>query len=164
MITKRTDGSGASHNDLRLKLLSKCLDYVQVKGIYQLNDHKGILTVVWENKFLNKHDCEKVKLFWEAFCEYEIEHTVITTEGIYNDLYNELSSKYEGCCDRDLETNKIEVDCSSGLFDYDKYTFDSIDIKDMELSKIVKKFSDNFYCEWKDYNTQIISIDYDNIK
>ena len=81
----------------------------------------------------------------------------------YDDLYNELTSKYLGSCDRNMNTNIIEVDVSSGLFDYDKYHFYGVDITEMKLSKIVKKYSSNFYCEWKNCNTQIISIDFNNI-
>lgn len=163
MITKRTDSQGADYKNTRLQLLSNCLEEMQVIGIYQLNDHKGNLTVVWENK-IDNYSMTKVEEFWNAFSEYNVEHVIVSTKQIYNDLYNELTSKYLGSCDRQLETNIIQVDCSSGLFDYDKYHFYGVDIQDMKLSKIVKKFSNNFYCEWQDYNTQLISIDYDNIK
>jgi hypothetical protein len=94
---------------------------------------------VWENK-IDDYIKEKVKDFWYAFSEYNIEHEIVTTNQINNDLYNELSSKYLGCCDRNVKTNIIEVDCSASLFDYDKYHFYNIDIKDMKLSKIVKRF------------------------
>lgn len=163
MITKRTDSQGEDFKNTRLELLSKSLELMRVTGIYQLNDHKGDLTVVWEND-INQYGIEKVESFWASFSEFNIEHTIKTTKEIYNDLYHKLTTKYPGCCDRELNTNVIEVDCSSGLFDYDKYHFYGMDIKEMKLSKIVKKFSNNFYCEWKDCNTQIISIDYDNIK
>jgi len=163
MILKRTDGQGVDHKNTRLQLLSNCLDYMQVNGIYQLNDHKGDLTVIWENS-IDSYGAKKVDEFWSAFSEYNIEHKVVSTKEIYNDLYSELTGKYFGSCDMESFTDIINVDCSAGLFDYDKYHFYGVDISEMELSKIVKKFSKNFYCEWKGYNTQIISIDYDNIK
>jgi hypothetical protein len=162
MKTKRTDGQGVDYKNTRLTLLANCLETMQVVGIYQLNDHKGDLTVVWENK-IDDYSKEKVKDFWYAFSEYNIEHKIVTTQNIYDDLYNELTSKYLGSCDRNMNTNIIEVDVSSGLFDYDKYHFYGVDITEMKLSKIVKKYSSNFYCEWKNCNTQIISIDFNNI-
>lgn len=163
MITKRTDSQGVDYKNSRLQLLSNCLEYMQVSGIYQLNDHKGCLTVIWENE-TNKYSLQKVEEFWNSFSESNIEHEIKSTKQIYNDLYNYLTSKFKGCCDRERITDIIEVDVCSKLFDYNKYHFYNIDISEMKLSKIVKKFSNNFYCEWKDSYTQIISIDYDNIK
>lgn len=46
----RTDGGGESYADERLRTLRKMLTYHELKHIYMLHDHKGILTVIWEKE------------------------------------------------------------------------------------------------------------------
>jgi hypothetical protein len=73
----RTDGGGESHTDERLRTLRKMLLNFEIDNIYLLHDHKGLLTVVWENVPNNKSK-HKVEQAWEYFHEYEIEHKLIT--------------------------------------------------------------------------------------
>ena len=50
MITVRTCGSGTVHNDERLQLLRKNLEYLLKSAsakIFKLHDHKGELSVYW---------------------------------------------------------------------------------------------------------------------
>lgn len=155
MITKRTDSNGANLKDSRLKLLKKCLEHVDVNGIYQLNDHKGILTVVWEDK-PTKNNISKVQSFWTAFCEDEIQNETKTTKQIYHDLYWYLKNKYPKSVE--LIDDEIHVDMSANLFNYVAQEFSDRQMEDEKLYKIVKKYSDNFYCEWQDSYSQVIQI------
>jgi hypothetical protein len=73
----RTDGGGESHTNERLRTLRKMLLNFEIKNIYLLHDHKGLLTVIWENKPDEKTK-QKVADAWEYFHEYEIEHKLLT--------------------------------------------------------------------------------------
>jgi hypothetical protein len=73
----RTDGAGENYADERLRTLRKMLTYHELKHIYMLHDHKGTLTVVWE-KEPTKEEKETVSDGWSFFCEYEVEHKLIT--------------------------------------------------------------------------------------
>ena len=78
MKTLRTDGGGENFSDERLSILRKMLIYFNIKKIYLLHDHKGLLTVVWSD---TPTDLEKskVKNIWEdSFYEYEINHKLLT--------------------------------------------------------------------------------------
>lgn len=81
MITVRTCGSGADHNDERLQLLKKMIEYYSYyefhKKIFKLHDHKGDLSVYWyETPTENEKDL--LKRSWEYLNECNIEHFVIT--------------------------------------------------------------------------------------
>ena len=153
MIIKRTDSCGSDFNDSRLKLLKKCLTNVQVTGIYQLNDHKGNLTVVWEDE-PSKENKNKVQSFWSAFCEDEIEHEVVTIERIYIDLFHYLNTKYPKCIE--MIDEQIHVSHCTNLFDSMAQEFYGRQMEDEKLYKLVKKYSNNFYCEWYDNFSQVI--------
>jgi hypothetical protein len=56
------------------------------------------------------------------------------------------------------DDNEIEVEETDELFNYDSTEFFNVDIDSFKLSKIVKSYSDFFYCQWKDCFTQKISI------
>jgi hypothetical protein len=81
MITVRTCGSGTDHNDDRLQLLKKMIEYYShydlSKKIFKLHDHKGMLTVYW---YQTPTDGEKQVIFnaWEFLCECHVEHYLIT--------------------------------------------------------------------------------------
>ena len=73
----RTDGGGESYADERLRTLRKMLIYHELKHIYMLHDHKGILTVIWE-KEPKEEEKQIIMAGWKFFCEYEIEHKLIS--------------------------------------------------------------------------------------
>lgn len=81
MIIVRTCGSGADHNDERLQLLKKMLEYYSNyqldKKIFKLHDHKGCLSVYWYET-PTENDKYLLKSSWEFLNEYHIEHFVIT--------------------------------------------------------------------------------------
>jgi len=52
----------------------------------------------------------------------------------------------------------IIVDCSTGLFDYDKYHFYNKTIKSMPITKYIKQFSNKFYAEFYTTSSMQISI------
>ena len=56
------------------------------------------------------------------------------------------------------ENGFIVVNQFDNLFSYDKYEFYNVDIDSFKLSKIVKSYSEDFYCEWVDCFSQTISI------
>ena len=153
MITKRTDSGGVNFKDNRLKLLQKCVESVNVTGIYQLNDHKGFLTVVWEGN-PTKENKYKIQAFWSAFCEDQIEHEILTIETIYRDLFQYLNTKYPKCVE--MIDGQIHVSHRTNLFDSMAQEFYGKVMEDEKLYKLVKKYSNNFYCEWYDDFTQVI--------
>ncbi|CAB4203999.1 hypothetical protein UFOVP1393_15 [uncultured Caudovirales phage] len=156
MITKRTDSQGADYKNTRLQLLSNCLEQMQVIGIYQLNDHKGNLTVVWENK-IDNYSMTKVEEFWNAFSEYNVEHVIRNTNQIFNDLYLYLKSKYND--NISISNDEIYVSHRTNLFDSMQQEFYGRLMEDEKLYKLAKKYSDNFYCEWHDnFNLKICKI------
>ena len=73
----RTDGGGESFTNERLRTLRKMLIQFEIKNIYMLHDHKGMLTVIWDSK-PSDLELKKVKEAWEFFHEYEIEHKLVT--------------------------------------------------------------------------------------
>ena len=73
----RTDGGGESFTNERLRTLRKMLIQFEIKNIYMLHDHKGVLTVIWNSK-PSDLELKKVKVAWEFFHEYEIEHKLVT--------------------------------------------------------------------------------------
>ena len=77
MKTLRTDGGGENFADERLKIVRSTLIYLGINKIYLLHDHKGLLTVVWE-EFPTIFEKQKVLEIWETLAEYEIEHKLIT--------------------------------------------------------------------------------------
>jgi hypothetical protein len=77
----RTDGGGESFTNERLRTLRKMLLHFELKNIYLLHDHKGLLTVVWDS-IPNEHDKTKVKEAWEFLNEYEIEHKIVTFKNL----------------------------------------------------------------------------------
>ena len=46
----RTDGGGESFTNERLRTLRKMLIQFEIKNIYMLHDHKGMLNVIWDSK------------------------------------------------------------------------------------------------------------------
>lgn len=72
----RTDSGGESTTNERLMLLRKMLIYIDIKHIYKLHDHKGILTVYWETQ-PTQNQMKKVSEAWEFFFEFEIEHKLV---------------------------------------------------------------------------------------
>ena len=82
MKTLRTDGGGENFADARLSILRKLLIYWEIKKIDKLHDHKGILTVYW-NEMPNEFEQNKVKSIWaDTFYEYEIYHKLVTYQKI----------------------------------------------------------------------------------
>jgi|Laugrespbdmm15sd_2_1035082.scaffolds.fasta_scaffold02326_3 hypothetical protein len=75
----------------------------------------------------------------------------------YQRLYNHLFVLYPKNVSLD-EDGVIIVTEKGNLFNYDDTEFYGIDIESFELSKIVKRFSDDFYCEWETTYSQRISI------
>lgn len=73
----RTDSGGESFTNERLRTLRKMIMYFEIKNIYMLHDHKGMLTVIWESE-PNVNDLKKVSEAWEFFNEYEIYHKLVT--------------------------------------------------------------------------------------
>lgn len=73
----RTDSGGESFTNDRLRTLRKMIMYFEIKNIYMLHDHKGMLTVIWESE-PNANDLKKVSEAWEFFNEYEIYHKLVT--------------------------------------------------------------------------------------
>ena len=72
----RTDGGGESFTNERLRTIRKMLEYYEIKNIYLLHDHKGLLTVVWESK-PNERQIEIVKEAWAFFGEDFIEFKLV---------------------------------------------------------------------------------------
>lgn len=154
----RTDGGGSSKNDKRLLILKDVIEFFNIKGVEELHDHKGNLKVTWAVK-PSGGDKEIIKDFWNAFNEYEIEHVLIrqsSIEEIYNNLYTDLL-KYYGESGIKLKDGTIYVDCSTSLFNWMSYEFYGIQLDEMPISNIVKIFSDQFYCEFENTTTVIIS-------
>lgn len=78
MITIRTDGSGISYNDERLKSVSEILDIIPFQNlILRIHDHKGVLNVLWNTDPL---DFEKdlARGIWSLFNESEIYHKTLS--------------------------------------------------------------------------------------
>lgn len=73
----RTDSGGESFTNDRLRTLRKMIMYFEIKNIYMLHDHKGMLTVIWESE-PSANDLKKVSEAWEFFNEYEIYHKLVT--------------------------------------------------------------------------------------
>jgi hypothetical protein len=72
----RTDSGGENFTNERLQIMRKMLGYFEIKNIFMLHDHKGMLTVTWEvEPTLN----EKYKVIeaWNFFNEFSIEHKII---------------------------------------------------------------------------------------
>lgn len=72
----RTDGGGESFTDERLRIIRKMLEYYDIKNIYLLHDHKGLLTVVWESVPTDEQ-IEIVKEAWLFFGEDYIEFKLV---------------------------------------------------------------------------------------
>lgn len=72
----RTDGGGENFADERLRTIRKMLMYYEIKNIYLLHDHKGLLTVVWESK-PSDDQLEITKTAWLFFDEDQIEHKLV---------------------------------------------------------------------------------------
>ncbi len=72
----RTDGGGENYANERLRTLRKMLLHFEIKNIYLLHDHKGMLTVIWDSE-PTLQEKEKVSDAWEFFHEYEIEHKIV---------------------------------------------------------------------------------------
>ena len=75
----------------------------------------------------------------------------------YEKLYNHLKLLYPTKVSLDKD-GFIIVDQHEDLFNYDATEFYGVDIDSFKLSKIAKRFSDDFYCEWNTKESQIISI------
>ena len=75
----------------------------------------------------------------------------------YLQLFNHLFSLYPNNVKMD-ENGFIVVNQFDNLFSYDEYEFYNVDIDSFKLSKIVKSYSEDFYCEWVDCFSQSISI------
>lgn len=73
----RTDSGGESFTNDRLRTLRKMIMYFEIKNIYMLHDHKGMLTVIWESE-PSANDLKKVSEAWGFFNEYEIYHKLVT--------------------------------------------------------------------------------------
>jgi len=76
----------------------------------------------------------------------------------YLELFNYLLGLYP----KNVVMNKdglILVNAIDDLFSYDATEFYSVNIDSFKLSQIVKSYSQDFYCEWNDCFSQIISID-----
>jgi hypothetical protein len=72
----RTDGGGGNHADERLKLVRSFLNYYSINKIYLLHDHKGLLTVIWEES-PTEFEKTKVSDIWEIMGECYIEHKLV---------------------------------------------------------------------------------------
>lgn len=72
----RTDSGGESFTNDRLRTLRQMLMYFDIKNIYMLHDHKGILTVIWDSA-PEPHILEKVIEAWNYFNEDLIEHKLV---------------------------------------------------------------------------------------
>lgn len=77
----RTDGGGENFTDERLRTIRKMLEYYEIKNIYQLHDHKGLLTVTWESK-PTERQVEIVKDAWLFFGEDFIEFKLVNFQNI----------------------------------------------------------------------------------
>jgi hypothetical protein len=73
----RTDSGGENYTDERLRTLRKMLLHFEIKNIYLLHDHKGILTVIWDSE-PNKQDLKKIEEAWEFFHEDQVYHKLVT--------------------------------------------------------------------------------------
>jgi hypothetical protein len=73
----RTDGGGEFFADERLKIVRSTLIYWGINKIYLLHDHKGLLTVIWEET-PTIFEKQKALEIWESLAENEIEHKLIT--------------------------------------------------------------------------------------
>ncbi len=74
----------------------------------------------------------------------------------YLELFNHLLALYPN--NVEMVNEQIIVHQIDNLFNYDETEFYNVDIESFKLSKIVKSFSELFYCEWATYNSQIVSI------
>ena len=66
MILVRTCGSGTTHNDERLQLLTKMIEYkvdACSAKIFKLHDHKGVLSVYWFSE-PTEHEMYSVDQCW----------------------------------------------------------------------------------------------------
>ena len=72
----RTDSGGENFTNERLQMIRKMLGYFEIKNIYLLHDHKGILTVTWEEE-PTQNEKLKVEQAWQFFNEFNIEHRII---------------------------------------------------------------------------------------
>ena len=77
----RTDGGGESFTNERLRTIRKMLEYYEIKNIYLLHDHKGLLTVVWESN-PTKEQIKIVKDAWLFFGEDFIEFKIVNFQNI----------------------------------------------------------------------------------
>jgi hypothetical protein len=77
----RTDGGGESFTNERLRTIRKMLEYYEIKNIYLLHDHKGLLTVVWESN-PTKEQIKIVKDAWSFFGEDFIEFKIVNFQNI----------------------------------------------------------------------------------
>lgn len=75
----------------------------------------------------------------------------------YQKLYNHLKLLYPTKVSLDKD-GFIIVYQHEDLFNYDATEFYGVDIDSFKLSKIAKRFSDDFYCQWETAYSQIISI------
>jgi len=80
MIILRTDGGGVNFADERLKLLREMVNFHKFK-VFKLHDHKGLLTVTWEEE---PEDYEKkmIEHAWEFLSEEHVSHEVIYYKSI----------------------------------------------------------------------------------
>lgn len=153
----RTDSSGIEHDNKRLLILKSIIDYFDITSISKIHDHKGNLEVTWINE---PKDFQKeiINEFWEAFGESEIEH-IIKYDKLKQDyivLYEYLIEFFGGESVK-LINEIIKVDCSTGLFNYHNYEFYSRDVEKMPISIISKSINEDFYCEFENTTTVIIS-------
>lgn len=74
----RSDSGGESSTNERLQILRKMLFYRDLKNIYMLHDHKGLLTVTWELE-PSEQEKEILEDAWNFLCEFEIVHKIIKT-------------------------------------------------------------------------------------
>ena len=72
----RTDGGGENLTDERLIIIRKMLYFFDIKNVTKLHDHKGLLTVFWNEK-PNKWSVNKITEIWACFCEDYIEHKLL---------------------------------------------------------------------------------------
>ena len=80
MLTVRTSGLGAIHNDERLRLLRNNVEYLipsAASKIFKLHDHKGDLSVYWFSapKYA---DVKVLNELWSHFEPNEVIHFEIT--------------------------------------------------------------------------------------
>lgn len=85
MKVRRTCGGGENFTDERLKVIRSVLNHLGLSdAIYELHDHKGLLSVYW--KIIPKdYDIQKINDVWGIFEEHYIHHYV----GSYK-LYKEF--------------------------------------------------------------------------